>query len=90
MNALQNIGQITEVASIPAEWNCIMPIKLTTNEFIQRAIKIHGDRSRTFNRFSELSDLGYNIKYIWESDWKNWNKSKVGEIPLTTYVAKEK
>ena len=29
--------------------------------------------------------MGYNIKYIWESDWKNWSKNKTGIIPLQEY-----
>ena len=39
----------------------------------------------TFQRFNKLKKLGYKIKYIWEMDWKRWNKIKFGEFPLIEY-----
>jgi Fe2+ or Zn2+ uptake regulation protein len=39
----------------------------------------------TFKKFDKLKSLGYNIKYIWESDWKKWSKNKIGNIPLLEY-----
>ena len=29
----------------------------------------------TFKKFEVLKSLGYNIKYIWESDWKKFNNN---------------
>ena len=42
--------------------------------------------TRTFNRFSKLSKLGYVIKYIWESDWKTWKKDKTQPLPIKIYA----
>jgi hypothetical protein len=39
----------------------------------------------TFKRFDRLSSIGYKIKYIWETDWKNWIKSKERSIPIQDY-----
>lgn len=55
-------------------------------------IKIRGRTNRTcgdahketFGRFDELKSLGYNIKYIWESEWKTLKKYG-DNIPLTEY-----
>lgn len=30
--------------------------------------------NHTFDRFKKLKSMGYNIKYIWESDWKSFKK----------------
>lgn len=38
----------------------------------------------TFDRFQILKNLGYIIKYIWESDWNNFKKNK-SELKLKTY-----
>ena len=40
---------------------------------------------KTKNRFNVLCSKGYTIKYIWESDWKNWKKTKIGKIPIKEY-----
>ena len=37
------------------------------------------------DKFKKLKDNGYIVKYIWESDWKNWSKNKTGNIPLQEY-----
>jgi hypothetical protein len=29
----------------------------------------------TFKKFKKLKKLGYNVKYIWESDWKRFEKN---------------
>lgn len=38
--------------------------------------------NKTFDKFKMLKENGYNIKYIWESDWKLWNKNRLGNIPI--------
>jgi hypothetical protein len=40
---------------------------------------------KTMERFQKIKKLGYTIKYIWEHDWKNWYKTKTGNIPLQEY-----
>jgi hypothetical protein len=39
----------------------------------------------TFKRFSDIKSLGYNIKYIWESDWNAWKKNPTDPIPIKEY-----
>jgi hypothetical protein len=39
----------------------------------------------TFKRFSYIKSLGYNIKYIWESDWEAWKKNPSDPIPIKEY-----
>jgi hypothetical protein len=41
---------------------------------------------RTFNRFKKLKTMGYTVKYIWENDWKEWSKNKMGDIPIQEYA----
>jgi hypothetical protein len=41
--------------------------------------------NKTFNRFSEIVSRGYTVKYIWENDWKEWSKNKIGDIPIQEY-----
>lgn len=48
--------------------------------------KLH---EKTFVRFNDISKLGFTIKYIWESDWNEWKKTKIGNVPLKTYVPLE-
>jgi len=38
----------------------------------------------TFNRFDKLKRLGYNIKYIWESDWNKF-KNNTSQLNIMTY-----
>lgn len=35
---------------------------------------------KTFTRFKILKNRGYNIKYMWEDDWKKF-KTNVEKIP---------
>lgn len=41
----------------------------------------------TLKKFSVLKTNGYNVNYIWENDWKIWNKTGVGNIPIISYSA---
>ena len=41
---------------------------------------------KTFSRFNDISKLGCTVKYIWEADWNEWKKTKIGNVPLETYV----
>lgn len=38
--------------------------------------------AETFVRFNKLKEIGYNIKYIWESDWTAWKNDPAGSIPI--------
>lgn len=40
---------------------------------------------RTFRRFYKLTELGYNVKYVWEDDWKKWIKNKKEKMPILEY-----
>jgi hypothetical protein len=43
--------------------------------------KLYGELYRnTFQRFDKLKQLGYNIKYIWESDWTRYQQG-IDPIP---------
>ena len=40
----------------------------------------------TIKKLTHLKNNGYNIKYIWEDDWKKWiRNNKLGDIPIITY-----
>ena len=39
----------------------------------------------TFKKFRVLKSAGYEIRYIWENEWKQWQKTKLGEIPLIVF-----
>lgn len=41
---------------------------------------------RTWDRFEKLKIMGYTVKYIWENDWKEWSKNKMGDIPIQEYA----
>ena len=42
--------------------------------------------SEIIAKLTHLKNNGYNIKYIWEDDWKTWiRNNKVGDIPIITY-----
>lgn len=56
--------------------------------------KIHPIREITYSqlyeeticRFDLLKSLGYNIKYIWETDWKNFKKGIDKEPKISNYI----
>ena len=39
----------------------------------------------TVRRFLDIKSLGYNLKYIWESDWNVWKKNPTDPIPIKEY-----
>lgn len=41
--------------------------------------------NKTFDKFKTLNSLGYNIKYIWEIDWKNYKKGIDKEPKIINY-----
>ena len=61
--------------------------KLTTNEFIEKSKKVHGKKydyskflyinnhTKGVKIFSKLKSFGYNVKYIWELDWNNFQNN---------------
>jgi hypothetical protein len=40
---------------------------------------------RTFARFQKIKEMGYAVKYIWESDWLAFKKGKVAELVIHDY-----
>jgi len=38
--------------------------------------------AETMNKLEKLKTLGYNIKYIWETDWKNFRKDKNSKLKI--------
>jgi hypothetical protein len=55
--------------------------------------KTHGGRftcgelyKSTFLRFKKLKKMGYNVKYIWEMDWKSWKRGKLEKIPIKNFL----
>ena len=60
--------------------------RFNKNDYNKICHKTFGELyDNTIKRFNLLKDNGYIIKYIWESDWKNWLKNKIGDIPLQEY-----
>jgi len=45
------------------------------NEILDKTFKILNNN--TIKRFKNLINMGYEIKYIWESDWKNFIKNNI-------------
>jgi hypothetical protein len=41
--------------------------------------------SKTKHKFKKLYDMGYEVNYIWESDWGSWVKCKNFPIPLKSF-----
>jgi hypothetical protein len=41
--------------------------------------------SYTFIRFDKLVSRGYTVKYVWENEWDDWSKNKIGTIPITEH-----
>jgi hypothetical protein len=39
--------------------------------------------NETFNGFKKMKSFGYNVKYIWEMDWKSWDKTS--PLPIESY-----
>ena len=57
------------------------PLKYTFDKYNPTCNKTFGELyENTKKRFSKLKNLGYKIKYIWESDWKRF-KSGIDIIP---------
>ena len=57
------------------------PMRYNPNEFNKTCHKHHGELyHNTMRRFDELKRLGYNVKYIWENDWKKFEHG-IDKIP---------
>ena len=41
---------------------------------------------KTFDRFDKLKKKGFEIKYIWENDWRKYKKNKITEPKIQTYL----
>jgi len=42
--------------------------------------------NRTVNRMSYLYKNGYNIKYVWETEWNMFTLNKLNKIPIKEYI----
>lgn len=56
---------------------------LKINETCKKSF--NGLYNETIFRFNKLKNLGYNIKYVWESEWKSFLSGKIKDIPLKTF-----
>lgn len=57
------------------------------NEYNQKCKKTFGKLyQNTFKKFDKLKSFGYNIKYIWESDWKKFKDNIVPEPDIKTFL----
>ena len=60
--------------------------RFSSNEYNIQVHKTFGQlHEEVFSKFKRLKELGYDVKYIWESDWKLWSKNKSNQIPLKNY-----
>lgn len=56
------------------------------NEMNLRAKKTFGELNKeTFERFDTLKQMGHNIKYVWEADWRRFSQQKDVMLKLQTY-----
>jgi hypothetical protein len=50
------------------KFRCVTTFKTDINTVCKKSFgELH---SNTMNRIDKFKELGYNVKYIWESDWK--------------------
>jgi hypothetical protein len=61
-----------------------MCIVVTTETFIERARLVHMSKyDYSCVVYRKVKEKGYNIKYIWETDWLSWNRR--GPLPIKEY-----
>lgn len=65
------------------------PLKFDHSKIHPHYKKTHGEvYNDTFNRLKKIADLGYSIKYIWESDWNSFKRGllnlKIMDFPSET------
>jgi hypothetical protein len=62
------------------------PNKFNSSDINGHTQKTFGElRENVWNKFKKLKSAGYDVKYIWESDWKKWLKSKNSIIPIQNF-----
>jgi hypothetical protein len=62
------------------------PKKYDSKKYNQICHKTFGELYKdTFKKFETLKSLGYNVKYIWESDWKMFKKQKIKNLNIKEY-----
>ena len=62
------------------------PNLFNTNHINKNVNKTFGKLyNETLKKLEKLKSLGYNIKYIWENDWKNFKKKSVQYPNIQTY-----
>ena len=67
-------------------WHGNPKVKDQNKPICSEAKTTFGDLYRkTIEKFSVISSLGYNINYIWETDWNRWKKSSSENLPILEY-----
>jgi hypothetical protein len=61
------------------------PEKFSPRKKIMTGVTCGEAYQRTFKRFFNIKSVGYNVKYIWESDWQAWKKNPDDPIPIKEY-----
>jgi hypothetical protein len=62
-------------------------IFINKDEINVKAQKTFGELyTLTFERFKKLKNMGYEIKYIWESDWKLYKKNIICKPNIQSYL----
>jgi len=62
------------------------PEKFKPDDFNKRCKMTFGELySKTLNKLDNLNKMGYNIKYIWENDWKRFQKGINKKLKLQTH-----
>lgn len=63
------------------------PIKFKSDDINKSCKQSFGELySRTFLKFKDLKNMGYNIKYIWENDWNNFKKGIDKTPKILNYI----
>ena len=56
------------------------------NMFERYIVTEHNRKIETFEKFKKFKSLGYDVKYIWETDWKKFNDG-IDKIPnILNYI----
>jgi hypothetical protein len=62
------------------------PKKFKSSHIITHTGKTCGQAYKyTFKRFYDIKKLGYDIKYIWESDWNKWKENPDDLLRIEEY-----
>jgi hypothetical protein len=63
------------------------PKKYSSEDKNPTTNKTYGEMyNNTIKRMKLLKNMGYNVKYIWESEWNVWTKNKNQELVIHEYI----